>query len=120
MLTISRHVYYLAFYFQAVKGTTAEGSGIRSIPYLISITLAAMTSGLLVSLLGVYAPFIWAGTAIFTIGCGMLYTLDVGSTLGEWFGYELIAGIGVGACFQVPIIAVQVVLSTEDMPTGSK
>ncbi|PVH82267.1 MFS general substrate transporter [Cadophora sp. DSE1049] len=113
------HVYYLAFYFQVVKGTTAEGSGIRSIPYLISITLAAMTSGLLVSLLGFYAPFIWAGTAIFTIGCGMLYTLDVCSTLGKWFGYEVIAGIGVGACFQIPIIAVQVVLSTEDMPTGN-
>ncbi|KAH7417656.1 putative major facilitator superfamily transporter [Cadophora sp. MPI-SDFR-AT-0126] len=81
-----RHVYYLAFYFHAAKGRTAEGSGIRSIPYLISITLAAMMSGLLVR---------------------------------RWFGYELIAGIGVGACFQVPIIAVQVVLSAKDMPTGS-
>lgn len=78
-----------------------------------------MAVGGLVTLLGFYAPFVWAGTALFTIGCGMLYTLDVGSSMGKWFGYELLAGIGVGFCFQVPIIAVQVVLSKEDMPTGS-
>ena len=36
------HIYYLPFYFQAVKGTTAEQSGIRCIAYLISNTIGSI------------------------------------------------------------------------------
>ena len=49
----------------------------------------------------------------------MLYTLKVNSGVGEWMGYQIIAGVGAGAGVQIPFIAVQVVLSDKDMPTGS-
>jgi hypothetical protein len=57
------HIYYLPFYFQGVKGTTAEQSGIRTIPYLVSNTLFAIFTGGMVTALGYYTPFIWMGTA---------------------------------------------------------
>ena len=57
------HIYYLPFYFQGVKGTTAEESGIRTVPYLVSNTLFAIVTGGLVTALGYYTPFIWMGTA---------------------------------------------------------
>ena len=56
---------------------------------------------------------------IFTIGSGMLYTLKVSSGTGEWIGYEILAGVGAGACVQIPFIAVQVVLEEKDMPIGN-
>ena len=62
----------------------------------------------------------WFGTAIFTVGCGMLYTLRVGSGAGHWIGYQILTGVGAGAGVQIPFIAVQVVLSAKDMPTGSE
>ena len=120
VLTCFRHIYFLPFYFQAVKGTTAEGSGIRTIPYLVSITLASIFIGGSVSKFGWYTPFMWFGAAIFTIGSGMLYTLQVGSNSGVWIGYQILTGIGAGASVQIPFIAVQVVLNEKDMPTGSK
>lgn len=113
------HIYFLPFYFQAVKGTTAEGSGIRTIPYLVSITIASIVIGGSITTLGWYTPFMWLGAAIFTIGAGMLYTLQVDSGPGMWIGYQILTGIGAGASVQIPFISVQVVLSPKDMPTGN-
>ncbi|SLM41317.1 Major facilitator superfamily domain, general substrate transporter [Lasallia pustulata] len=60
------HIFYLPFYFQAVKGTMAEGSGIRSIPYLISVTIAFIAIGDSITAFGWYTPFMWFGTVVFT------------------------------------------------------
>lgn len=113
------HIFYLPFYFQACKGTTAEESGIRTIAYLVSITVASIVIGGAITVLGYYTPFMWVGSAIFTIGCGMLYTLKVHSPAGQWIGYQILAGAGAGASVQIPFIAVQVVTSEKDMPTAN-
>ena len=62
----------------------------------------------------------WLGAAIFTVGAGMLYTLQVDSGAGMWIGYQILTGIGAGASVQIPFISVQVVLNAKDMPTGSE
>ncbi|KAH8114084.1 MFS general substrate transporter [Phellopilus nigrolimitatus] len=113
------HVYYLPFYFQAVKGTSAEGSGIRSIPYLVSITISSLICGILITKVGWYVPFVWAGAALFTVGAGLLFTLKVSSSAGTWIGYQLVTGFGAGAGLQVPFLAVQAVLNAQDMPSGN-
>ena len=86
LLIPHRHIYYLPFYFQAVKGTSAEGSGIRTIPYLVSNTLASIVVGGSVTVFGYYTPFMWVGSAVFTIGAGLLYSLKVSSYAGAWIG----------------------------------
>jgi hypothetical protein len=72
-----------------------------------------------ITVIGVYKPFMIGGAAVFTIGSGLIYTLQVSSTAGHWIGYQILAGLGAGAGIQLPFIAVQVVLSTKDMPTGN-
>ena len=113
------HIYYLPFYFQAVKGTTAEGSGIRTIPYLVSNTLFSIIVGASITFLGWYVPFTWFGSVLFTVGSGLLYTLKPDSSAGQWIGYQILTGGGSGTCVQIPFIAVQVVLDRKDMPTGN-
>ncbi|OAK95148.1 MFS general substrate transporter [Phaeosphaeriaceae sp. SRC1lsM3a] len=113
------HLFYLPFYFQASKGTSAEQSGIRIIAYLVSMTISSIIIGGTVTKLGYYTPFCWFGSALFTIGAGLLYTLKVNSTPGVWIGYQVLAGFGMGSCVQIPFIAVQVVASQEDMPTAN-
>ncbi|KAF2472021.1 MFS general substrate transporter [Lindgomyces ingoldianus] len=113
------HIFYLPFYFQASKGTTAEQSGIRTIAYLVSITCSSLVIGGAITAIGIYAPFMWFGSAIFTIGSGLIYTLKLSSPAGVWIGYQILAGVGAGASVQIPFIAVQVVASTKDMPTAN-
>ncbi|TFK98761.1 MFS transporter [Pterulicium gracile] len=113
------HAFYLPFYFQAIKGTSAVGSGIHTIPYLASITVSSIIVGVLITFTGIYAPFLWVGAVIFTVGCGVITLLNVDSSTGEWLGYQLIAGLGGGSSVQIPFLAVQVVLPPKDVPVGT-
>ncbi|KAF3911401.1 hypothetical protein ABW20_dc0102701 [Dactylellina cionopaga] len=118
-MAIYAHIYFLPFYFQAVRGTSAVQSGIRCIPYLISVTVASIIVGGSVTVIGYYTPFMWASAAIFTVGAGLLHTLTVDSSSGKWIGYQIVAGFGAGMGIQIPFVAVQVVLSSKDMPVGN-
>jgi cyanate permease len=53
------HLFYLPFYFQASKGTNAEVSGIRIIAYLISMKVASIAIGGLVTEIEYCTPFTW-------------------------------------------------------------
>lgn len=112
------HNYYLAFYFQAVLGTTAVTSGVRSLAYGIPGSVAIIITGACISSKGYYVPFMWLGTAIFVIGCSLLHTLDINSSTAKWVCFQILSGFGLGLAEQVPFIAVQVVLPDEDMPTA--
>jgi hypothetical protein len=57
------HIFYLPFYFQAVKGSSAEQSGVRVIPYLVSNAVLSLITGGLTTAFGYYTPFINFGTA---------------------------------------------------------
>ena len=118
-MAIDTHIYYLPFYFQAVKSTSASTSGVRLLPYLISVFTTALVSGTLITTLGPYVPFMTFGALILTAGCALIQTLQLHSTEAQWFGYEVLTGIGFGTAFQIPYTAVQVVLSDSDLPIGN-
>ncbi|KAK2026597.1 major facilitator superfamily transporter [Colletotrichum zoysiae] len=112
------HMYYLAFYFQAVLGTNAVTSGVRCLAYGIPCSVAIIVTGASISSKGHYVPFMWLGSAVFVAGCALLQRLDGGSSVGEWLGFQILSGAGIGLAEQVPFIAVQVVLPDDDMPTA--
>ena len=111
-------IYYLPVWFQAVRGTSAIGSGIRCLPLVLSQILGVAVSGALTTKFGYYTPYMYVGTVLMAVGSGLLTTLEVDSNTGMWVGYQLILGIGVGAGFQQPTIAAQAVLDLHDVPVG--
>jgi hypothetical protein len=56
---------------------------------------------------------------LFSVGSGMITTFDVHTPLREWFGYQVLAGLGIGAGFQIGAIVVQTVLPQEWVPVGT-
>ena len=69
--------------------------------------LFTVISGTIITLTGVYVPFLIGGAVLSTIASGLLYTLDIGSPSSHWIGYQALAGMGIGLAVQVPIIANQ-------------
>lgn len=116
---IYAHFYYLPYYFQVVQGTDATQSGIRTIPYVTSLSLFAIIAGALVQFLGFYAPFMWLGATTFTIAAGLMHTLQLKSPKGMWVGFQVLAGAGAGAAFQMPLLAVQCSVAEADVPVGN-
>ncbi|KAL9063993.1 MAG: hypothetical protein Q9161_009151 [Pseudevernia consocians] len=108
-------LYYLPIYFQSVHNVSASESGIRNIPLVLSVAIFTILSGGLITVYGVYVPFLFAGGAIATIGAGLIYTLDIGSPSSHWIGYQILVGIGIGLSVQVPIIANQAFVNVSEI-----
>ncbi|RGP67121.1 hypothetical protein FSPOR_6177 [Fusarium sporotrichioides] len=116
---MTTQTYHLPFYFQAVKAVDPQISGVNILPHGVTTTVATLLTGSVITWLGYYVPFMWIGSTIFTTGAGLLYTIDQGTPLAQWFGFEVLAGAGFGIAIQIPIFAVQVVLGTADIPLGT-
>ncbi|KAI0424693.1 MFS gliotoxin efflux transporter glia [Xylaria sp. FL1042] len=107
-------IYNIPIYFQAVKGTTPLGSGIMTIPTILSTSIASFVSSAVVGKVGLYSPFLFVGAALSTIGAGLIYTWDLETSLGRIIGYQIIYGVGTGISVQIPLIVVSVVMAGAD------
>jgi MFS family permease len=111
-------IYFLPIYFQAVTGRTALDSGIASIPLILSNVVGLILVGGLVSTFGFYMPFVFVCIVCICISAGLMTTLAVDTTTGQFIGYQILYGFGVGCAYQLPQIAAQTVLPLNDVPTG--
>ncbi|KAL9129369.1 MAG: hypothetical protein Q9217_002169 [Psora testacea] len=116
--TILVHAYYLPIWFQAIKGASAIQSGVDLIAYMVANALFSVFAGILVSKVGYFAPPAIVGSAIGTVGCGLLSTLEVDSSAGKWVGYQVLTSAGLGMAVQQGVIAVQTVLRLSQVPIG--
>ncbi|TLS25063.1 hypothetical protein PpBr36_07874 [Pyricularia pennisetigena] len=107
------HVFLLPFYFQAVRGTTATGSGLRMLAYMGAAALGGVVFGAAVAggrvLLGrrhgvACAP---VATGLFVVGAGLLHTLGVGTPAATAAAFQLVAGVAAGVALQVPFVALR-------------
>lgn len=114
------HTFYLPFYFQSAKGASAAASGLRMLPYTVTLSVSQLAVGSAVSALGLYLPFMWSGAAVFTIGAGLLTSLKVNTDLAHSIGYQILAGYGFGSSMQLCATAVRAsVRDRKDVPISS-
>ncbi len=111
-------VYYLPIWFQAVHGVSPMQSGIDNIPLILAQVLASLAAGFLTTIIGYYMPFVVASSILMAIGAGMLTTFTLNTSTGQWIGYQIIFGAGIGFGFQHAITAAQAVLPINDIPSG--
>jgi len=111
--------YYLPIWFQAIKLTTAVGSGIRCLPFVASAIISIVISGILLQKVGYYTVFMLVSAAFMSIGSGLFTLLTVSSDASHWASFGVIAGIGIGTGLQMPNIAAQVVLNRRQVSMGT-
>lgn len=64
---------------------------------------------------GYVKPILPFGAVLATIGTGLFYTLDIGTSTGKWAGYQILAGAGWGASIQFPMIIAQSSVQPQDL-----
>ncbi|KAM3541279.1 hypothetical protein ARSEF1564_005778 [Beauveria bassiana] len=112
-------IYYIPVYFQSVHNASPTMSGVRNLPFIIAVTIATIASGAIVSATGYYQPLLIGGGAVATIGAGLLFLFNVNTSTGTWIGYQIVAGAGWGAAFQVPMIIVQGTVEAKDLASAT-
>ena len=111
-------IYYTPIWFQAIRGVSALKSGINTLPMVLSLVLASISAGILVSKVGYYTPFMIANGVIMSIGAGLITTWTPDTLHPKWIGYQILFGFGLGIGMQQATLAAQAVLKRKDAPIG--
>jgi EmrB/QacA subfamily drug resistance transporter len=98
---------YMPLYLQVVKGVSPTMAGFAITPMMAGVLVTSITSGQIISRIGRYRLFPIAGTALMTIGLGLLATLGVRTSIWAAGAYMLVLGLGLGMVMQVLVLAVQ-------------
>ena len=112
-------IFYMAIYFQSVKGSSATHAGIQLLPLLVATVLSSIATGGLITGIGYYVPIQIFCMILFSIGAGLITTFDLHTPTAQWFGYQVLTGLGIGVGFQSGVIIVQTVLPLKDVPVAT-
>ncbi len=112
-------LYFVPIWFQAIKGVTATESGIRNLPMILGLVVMSILSGIGVTVLGYYTPYMILSSVLMAVGCGLMSTWKVDTGHAQWIGYQIIYGFGVGFGMQQALIMAQTVLHLDDVPVGT-
>jgi MFS family permease len=85
---------------------------------VLSIVVASIFTGLLTTRIGYYMPFLILGICITAVGAGLLTTLSINTLVGQWIGYQILYGYGLGSASQAPNMAAQTVLPRNEVSIG--
>ncbi|KAL7620245.1 hypothetical protein AAE478_009238 [Parahypoxylon ruwenzoriense] len=113
------HTYFLPIWFQAILGYSAIQSGVAMIPYFVANALFSVFSGVFVSVVGYFTPPAIIGSAIGTVGCGIITLFYPGMSTAMWIGFEILASAGFGMSIQQGFTAVQTVLRKDELAVGT-
>ncbi|GAW15684.1 hypothetical protein ANO14919_051030 [Xylariales sp. No.14919] len=111
-------VYNLPSYFQAISGLSPRDSGIRTIPIIGATSVFSFVASLAIGKYGKYTLFEIVGAAISAIAGGLIYTLDIDTSLDKQVGYQILLGLGIGMVVQIPPIVAGVVNTNADKAVG--
>lgn len=110
-------VYYLPIYFQSVDGATPIMSGVYTLPLILAAAVGVISAGIFITNTGLAVPLQVCSASVAVLGCGLLYTFDIGTGTGNRIGYQIIGALGWGAGFQIPVIICQANAKPEDIPS---
>ncbi|MEV6611323.1 MFS transporter [Kutzneria sp. NPDC051319] len=103
-------------YLQIVKGNTPTQSGLLMLPFVLSMMVASLGSGIITSRTGRYKLFPVIGTVLLGAGAVLFATqLHWDTSLVEVDIYMAIFGIGLGLCMQTLTLATQNAVPPRDM-----
>jgi EmrB/QacA subfamily drug resistance transporter len=100
-------IVFIPLFLQLVYGASPTSSGLRMLPLMGGLLIAAIFSGRIISRIGRYKAFPIAGTAVLVVGMFLLSRLGVGTA--PWLAsvYMAVVGVGIGLVMQVLVLVVQ-------------
>ncbi|GGP02731.1 MFS transporter [Nonomuraea glycinis] len=106
---------YMPQYLQIVKGMSPTKSGLMTLPMVVAMLMASISSGKIVTRTGKWKAYPVVGLALVSVGMFLLSQLHVDST-ELLIGFDLgVLGLGLGLTMQMLILAAQNGSEVRDM-----
>ena len=108
-------IVFIPLYLQLVYGASPTSSGLRLLPLMAGLLVAAIASGRIITRIGRYKVFPVVGTIVLVAGMFLLSRLGVGTA--PWLAsvYMLVVGVGIGLVMQVLVLVVQNDVAPKDI-----
>lgn len=106
---------FLPLFFQTVRGASPTNSGLRLLPMMAGLFCASIVTGQLVSKGWRYRPFPILGTAVMTVGLGLMGTISETTSNLLTSLYMVVLGVGLGLVMQILVTAVQNAVEPSDL-----
>ena len=106
---------FLPTYLQYVRGISATGSGIRTLPMVLGLLVTSIAAGTVVGRTGRYKVFPIAGTLLMALGLFLLSRMDEHTGFWEMAAYMLVLGAGIGLSMQILTLVVQNTSAFQDL-----
>jgi EmrB/QacA subfamily drug resistance transporter len=100
-------IIFIPLFLQIVYGATPTSSGLRTLPLMAGLLVAAILSGRTITRIGRYKPFPIAGTGVLVVGMYLLSLLTVSTPSWVASVYMIVVGVGLGLVMQVLVLVVQ-------------
>ena len=106
---------FLPTYLQYVKGVSATGSGLQTLPLVVGLLVTSVAAGSIVGRTGRYKIFPVVGSLVMAVGLYLLSRMDAGTAYWPMALSMLVLGAGIGLCMQVLTIIVQSTVTYRDL-----
>ncbi|EKF85980.1 MDR family MFS transporter [Methanobacterium formicicum] len=100
-------IIYVPLFAQGVLGISATNAGLLMIPMLLSLTLASIVTGQIISITGRYKMLVIAEFLITGIGVVLLSSMNADTPYYLLVAYSTVLGIGSGMAYNIFNVAVQ-------------
>ncbi|KAI4263583.1 MAG: hypothetical protein L6R42_001283 [Xanthoria sp. 1 TBL-2021] len=107
-------IYYIPFYFQAGLGHSPSKSAVDFIALAVPQMVGLLAGGGITTATGHYMPVILVAQVMCGIGSGLLTTLRYDTRTLMWGTYLALTGLGLGLGVNIPHIAIQAVIPTDN------
>ncbi|KAJ1855940.1 hypothetical protein LPJ76_002887 [Coemansia sp. RSA 638] len=105
----------LPVYYSFTQNSSASESGVRMIPLACSVVVSSIVSGWLIARFSVYRLVTWAGTAVMTLGAGLLCMFDGNIRIAAQVPILMVLGSGIGCCIMGLLLTAQVSVRPADL-----
>lgn len=100
-------IYYLPLYYQNVGGYNVMKSAVLILPLVLVQAGTSASAGQYMSFIGHYIEVIFVGFVVWTLGSGLLVSLDANSSVSHVCCFIIFVGFGAGCTFQTTNTAMQ-------------
>ncbi|HET6863801.1 MAG TPA: MDR family MFS transporter [Candidatus Saccharimonadales bacterium] len=112
-------ILYIPQYQQIVRGYTPTKSGLFTVPLMVGVLVASITSGRLITRFGRYRFFPIFGTLMLAFGMWLFSHVSLTTSTLSLSVWMIIIGAGLGSFMQVTILAVQNALDRSMIGTAT-
>ncbi|CAI0645617.1 unnamed protein product [Colletotrichum noveboracense] len=108
------NLYFLPIYFQEVRGYSPLRSASLTLLLLLIHSAAGVASGPIMSKSARYAPILFIGMGLWTLGSGLKLVFSRTTSISVYVTVLLIEGTGIGFVHQPAVMALQALSKPED------